>query len=527
MDGRRRASPERREFHVFSIGKKAKPSVTPQAAAPSKPAAPITGVLMDDLVYLRAQFGVSSDLTIRRITVCGHETALISIEGMVDRHMMADAVILPMMQMKGKYTPAELIARIRDEVLGFVDMLQVSTMEELMNLVASGFGAVLVDGVPFAVLGGLQAFMIRGVDEPSTEVTVRGSREGFTEAIRVNISMIRRRMKTPDLTFEMMEAGKVSHTAVCLCYMRGKVSEELLAHVRAQIETLPLDTVLESGYIQPFLESKPRSLFSGVNTTERPDALCGKIMEGRIGVLVDGTPFVLVIPYLFVEHFQSMDDYALNPYYASFLRIIKYAAFFVALFLPGLYVAVGTYHPEMMPSTLLMPFLKAVQATPFPLMVEALLIHFLFEIMREAGLRFPKAVGHAVSIVGALVIGESAVRAGLIGAPMVIVVALTALCSFVLPTLYGPIAILRFAFIVLGGSLGLYGVMLGACLLLVSIAAMNVQSIPLLAPISPFSIQAMRDVFVRASWTRLWKGGYLVQDSQGSKIQTNQGGKPT
>lgn len=506
---------------MFSTKKKA--GAAPQPAAPPKPAVPISGVLLDDLVYLRSQFGVSADLVVRRMTVCGHEAAFLTLEGMVDRHLMADAVILPLAEMKGKFTPAELMARIRDEVLGSADMLQVSTMEELMQLVASGFGAVMVNGAPFALLGGLQAFMIRAVSEPSTEVTVRGSREGFTEAIRINISMIRRRMKTPDLMFEMLEAGTVSHTSVCLCYMRSKVSDELLAYVRDTIETLPLETVLESGYLQPFLDGRPRGLFSGVNTTERPDTLCGKIMEGRIGVLVDGTPFVLVIPYLFIEHFQSMDDYALNPYYASFLRMIKYAAFFVSLFLPGLYVAVGTFHPEMLPSTLLMPFLKAVQATPFPPMVEALLIHFLFEIMREAGLRFPKSVGHAVSIVGALVIGESAVQAGLIGAPMIIVVALTALCSFVLPSLYGPIAILRFAFIVLGGSLGLYGVMLGACLLLVSISAMNMQSIPLLAPLSPFSIQAMRDVFVRASWTKLWQGEFLVQNSRGSKIAGKKG----
>lgn len=506
---------------MFSIGKKARPK--PQPKAPPKPPVPISGVLLDDLVYLRAQFGVSADLTVRRLTVCGRETAIVTIEGMVDRHMMANAVILPMTEMTGSYTPEALIARVRDEVLGFTDMLQVTTMDELMNLVASGFGAILVDGVPFAVLGGLQNFMIRSVSEPSSEVTMRGSREGFTEAIRVNISMIRRRLKTPELVFDMMEAGKTSHTAVCLCYMKSRVSEELLAHVKEKIESLPLDAVLESGYIQPFLESPPRGLFSGVNTTERPDTLCGKILEGRIGVLVDGTPFVLVIPYLFVENFQSMDDYALNPYYASFLRIIKYAAFFVSLFLPGLYVAVGTYHPEMLPPTLLMTFLKADHATPFPLTVEALLIHFLFEIMREAGLRFPKAVGHAVSIVGALVIGESAVRAGLIGAPMVIIVALTALCSFVLPSLYGPIAILRFAFIILGGSLGLYGVMLGACLLLVSIAAMNIQSIPFLAPISPFSIKAMRDVFVRDTWTRLWKGTFTVQGLPGSKIGKDKG----
>lgn len=489
---------------------------------PPEPSVPITGVLMDDLVYLRTQFGVSADLTIRRLNICGHEAAVVTLEGMIDRHMMADAVILPITSITGSYTPQALLDHIRDDVLGYADMLQVCTMEELINLVASGFGAVLVDGAPYAVLGGLQAFMIRGVSEPSTEVTVRGSREGFTEAIRVNISMIRRRLKTPDLTFEMMSVGKTSNTAVCMCYMRSRVSPRLLRDIRERLASIPLDVVLESGYIQPFLENRHLSLFSGVDVTERPDTLCGKITEGRIGVLVDGTPFVLVIPYLFVEHFQSMDDYALNPYYATFLRLIKYVSFFVSMLLPGIYVAVGTYHPEMFPPVLLLSFLNANQATPFPLMVEALLIHFLFEIMREAGLRFPKSVGHAVSIVGALVIGESAVRAGLVGAPMVIIVAMTAMSSFVIPSLYGAMAILRFAFILLGGSLGLYGVMLGTCLFICSVCAMNIQSIPYMAPLSPFSPKDMMDVLIRADWRKLWKQKFRVQNVPGSQIATSQ-----
>lgn len=486
---------------------------------PPKTSTPISGVLMDDLVQLRTLFGVSADLTIRRLTICGHKAAVLSIEGMVDRHIMANAVILPMTKLTGQgLSSRQLMDRIRDEVLGFTDLLQVSTIEELTNLITSGFAAVLMDEVPFAVLGGLQAFMIRGISEPSTEVTVRGSREGFTEAIRVNMSMIRRRMKTPDLTFEMLSAGDSSQTAVCLCYMRDRVSASLLNDVRSRLQDCPLDVVLESGYIQPFLENKRRSLFTSVDTTERPDTLCGKIAEGRIGVMVDGTPFVLVIPYLFVEHFQSMDDYTQHPVYASFIRIVKYVAFFISILLPGLYVAVGTHHPEMFPPTLLMTFLNSDHSTPFPLMFEAILIHFLFEIMREAGLRFPKSVGHAVSIVGALVIGESAVRAGIIGAPMVIIVALTTLSSFVLPSLYGPITILRFLFIVLGGVLGLYGVMLGTALFICSICAMNVDSIPYMAPISPFSLKAMRDVFIRADWRILGRRRFLVQNVVGSKI---------
>lgn len=481
---------------------------------------PLANSLQENLRALRELFDVSSDLVIREITVAGYRAAVISIEGMVDRHAMTDAVILPMLQMENGYSSASnLMNYIKQHVLGIVDILEAHTLRELSELIVSGFAAVLIDGVPYAALGGMQAFMIRSISEPSTEVTVRGSREGFTEAIRINISMIRRRLKTPQLTFEMMNVGSASCTSVCLCYLRDRVSPKLLRGVRKRIQQCPLDIVLESGYLQPFLEEQPNNLFSGVNTTERPDTLCGKMAEGRIGVLVDGTPFALVIPYLFVEHFQSMDDYIQNPIYASFIRLIKYVAFFVSLFLPALYVAVGTHHAEMLPSVFLLSFINSDRSTPFPLTVEALLIHFVFEVMREAGLRFPKSVGHAVSIVGALVIGESAVRAGLVGAPMVIIVALTSISAFVIPTLYGSIATLRFVFILLGGIFGIYGVMLGALLLLCSICSMNIQGIPYTAPITPFSFKAMRDVFIRSNWKTLAKKPFSVQNVVGSDIR--------
>ena len=239
----------------------------------------------------------------------------------IDFCQMADAVILPMTQIEGDYTPEELMGHIRDDVLGFVDMLQVSTMQELMELVASGFGAVLIDGVPYAVLGGLQAFMIRGIGEPSAEMTIRGSREGFTEAIRVNISMIRRRMRTPDLKFERMIIGSTSQTSVAICYLNSAVSKELLARVRAGLRRIDLPSVFASGYLSPFLENK--SIFNGVGLSERPDTVCGKIMEGRVAIIIDGTPNVMVVPHLFVENFQSFDDYTTRPFYATFTRILK------------------------------------------------------------------------------------------------------------------------------------------------------------------------------------------------------------
>lgn len=484
----------------------------------------LSAVLRENLERLRQQFDISADLVIREVQVAGYNAAVVSIEGMVDRHAVADAVILPLFRLEEVFdSPQQLMTYVRESVLGIVDILEADTVEEMCDLIVSGFVAVLIDGVPRATLGGMQAFMIRGISEPSTEVSVRGSREGFTEALRINMSMIRRRLKTPELTFEMLTVGAVSRTAVCLCYLRDRVSRKLLRTVRRKIQTCPLEIVLESGYLQPFLEGETRSVFSGVDTTERPDTLCGKMGEGRIGVLVDGTPFALVIPHLFMEHFQTIDDYTQHPVYASFIRIIKYIAFFISLFLPGLYVAVGTHHAEMLPSGLLLSFLNSDRSTPFSLTVEALLIHFVFEIMREAGLRFPKSVGHAVSIVGALVIGESAVRAGLVGAPMVIVVALTSISAFVLPSLYGGIATVRFVFIVLGGILGIYGVLLGGLLLLCNLCSLNVDGIPYTAPITPFGWQSMRDVFVRADWRALSRRRFEVQHVAGADPMPREG----
>lgn len=487
---------------------------------------PLSPSLGENVAALQAQFHNSADLVIRPIHVAEHKAAVVSIEGMVDRHAVADAIILPLVQLQVQYElPNDLFAYIKQHVLGIVDILEARDIQTLAELIVSGFVAVLVDGVDMAALGGMQAFMIRSISEPSTETTLRGSREGFTEAVRINMSMIRRRLKTSQLMFETLTVGKSSQTSVCLCYLRDRVSSSLLQDVRGRIQECPLETVLESGYLQPFLEGEYDAPFAGVGTTERPDTLCGKMAEGRIGVLVDGTPFALVVPYLFAENFQSMDDYTAQPLYAGFIRVIKYIAFFVSLFLPALYVAIGTHHAEMLPSVLLLSFINSDRSTPFSLTTEALLIHFVFEIMREAGLRFPKSVGHAVSIVGALVIGESAVRAGLVGAPMIIVVALTSISAFVIPSLYGNIVTLRFVFIVLGGTLGIYGVLLGALLLLCRVCAVNIDSIPYTAPITPFSLKAMRDVFVRMGWPLLGRHRFLVQNVVGSDIKEGEKGE--
>lgn len=241
-------------------------------------------------------------------------------------------------------------------------------------------------------------------------------------------------------------------------------------------------------------------------------------MEGRVAVLVDGSPYAIYVPYLFTDSFSTVDDYNNRPFYATLNRILKYFSFVISVVLPGFYVAVGTYHQELLPSSLLYTVAAAEASTPFSLMQEAVMVLILYEIMREAGLRLPKSIGHAVSIIGALVIGDAVVNAGLVGAPMLVVVAVTAIASYVIYPLYESISVLRIIFILLGGYTGIYGVILGVCTLCVNITAINPYGVPYSSPISPLNKKSLGDVFYREDWKKLLKRNVKVQNLRGADI---------
>ena len=304
------------------------------------------------------------------------------------------------------------------------------------------------------------------------------------------MSMIRRRIKSPTLVFEMQQLGSRSNTDICVCYISDKADPKLLENVKRRIKSIDLNTILESGYIQPYLEGEGGWFFSECGTCERPDTFAAKLYEGRIGILVDGTPFSLIVPHLFIESFQTLDDYTQKPFYAAFIRLVRVIAYLITLFLPGAYVAVASYNPEMLPSSLILNLAAAEQTAPFSLMVECLFIHFMYEILREAGIRLPRPIGHAIGVVGGLVIGDITVTAGLVGAPMVLVVALSGLCSFVVPQNYEKVVVLRFLYIFAGGIFGLYGLLLTSGAVVVKMCSLDTYGVPYMAPISPFSPKA-------------------------------------
>lgn len=477
----------------------------------------ISESLKDNIEYLGDRFKNAMDYMVREMDLSGTAAALFALDGMVSKQIITLSVLNPLM--KAPIMPGDgpmKLKFIEESVLGSMEQKRENRMDQILLLLMSGFAVLCIDGCSDAIVFGVQGFASRGPEEPQNEVMQRGAKDGFTESYQNNMAMIRRRMKTTSLKFEKLEAGTQSHTPIAICYLEGIASKEILGEVREKLQACDLKTTLGAGYLTGFLERG--DIFSGVGMTERPDVVCGKIEEGRIAVLVEGTPSVLLVPFLFVENFQTLDDYLTRPFYGTFIRWLKYIAFFLSAFLPGLYVAIATHHPEMLPEALLLKIAESEAQTPFPVMAETLLLYFLYEVLREAGLRAPRSLSATVSIVGGLVIGDTAVSAGLVSAPSLMVVALTAIAGYAVPRLYEPLSLMRLAFLLVGNFLGVWGVMIGLVFLLMNLCGTGSFGVPLLSPIAPFNARlALRDVITREGWKRLARRDAKVQDMPGSR----------
>lgn len=483
-----------------------------------KKSIPIDNDLQNNVNKLREIFNGTTDFTVKNLnlqTVKGSlSVAIITMEGLVNKETLALSVTNPISDYRcSEDDKSDAFTIIQNDILTCSEQVIVNSLEEITKYIMSGFACILVDGYTQGLVIGVQGFTFRSVSEPETEVVQRGSREGFVEPLRINMTLLRRRLRNTDLRFETHTIGSISQTDICLCYLTGTVSEDILAELRKRLSKVDLDTLFASGYLVPYLDDdSDRPIFSGVGVTERPDTACAKICEGRVIVLVDGTPSALVVPHLLVENFQTLDDYTNRPFFATMTRWLKYIAFMISSLLPGLYIAVATFNPEFFPSQLLTKVATSISKTPFSVFAEVLLFTFIYEIMREAGLRLPKTLGHAVSIIGGLVIGETAVNSGLIGAPTLMIVALAAISSYVVPDLYASIAFLRFTFILVGGIWGVWGVILLLCVVMINVCSKNSFGVPFASPIAPLGLFGLRDVIVRANWKTLSRRQMQVQD---------------
>ncbi len=461
--------------------------------------------------------GNSYDLCIRRCLAGPEEVpcAIVFIDGLVKKDVIDDLLRVVKIDtfktgIKGVHKQ-EIYKTLKRRLIPNA-LEEARDMETLYNGISLGETALLFDGTAKAILCETRGWITRSITEPDAETTIRGPREGFVENIRTNTSLIRRRIRSPNLWMENLHVGSLTRTEVAYAYIKGLVGEEILEELRSRLERIDIDGVLESGYIEEYIRDTPFSLFPTVFRTERPDRVAAAILEGRVAIFTNGTPFVLILPGDFSMFVQAPDDYYEVWPIGSFIRFLRTLAFLVSLFLPGIYVAVLNFHPELLPTTLLLTIQSAREGVPFPVVAEILLMEITFEVLREAGVRMPRAIGSAISIVGALILGEAAFRAGIVSPGVVIIVAFTAIASFSSPSFSLAIAgrLIRFLIIFLGAAFGLLGVQFGFLVLLVHLASMRSFGYPYLAPYGPFIWQDMKDALVRGFWWQMTRRPKLL-----------------
>lgn len=470
------------------------------------------GNMEENIAMIKEISENSSDILINRFTAGNIKCALLFCEGMMSTLSACEMLFIPLMDIPAKDSPKQLFDHIRDNMILSADQTRAEDIDTLFRLLHSGFGVLLADGMNIALAFGIQGYSSRSIQEPSGEGNIMGSHEGFVETVRTNMSLLRRRLKSPKLVMKLSVLGSESKTDICLCYMKDRVPRELLRRIEKSLNEMKLEAILSTGYIRPFLEKKGFELFSSTGITERPDVLCSKLIEGRAAILIDGLPYAIIIPRLFCESFHTLDDYAYKPYYAVFIRWLKYASFILAVLLPAVYTAIVMYHPELINSTLLMLLVEEEKNAPLSILTEAFLVLLMYEVIREAGVRLPKPVGGAVSIISGLIIGDAAVKSGLVSTPLLTMTALSVLGGLAIPDLNPQITVLRFAFLTAGGILGLFGVSVLACAVLINICSTETYGFPFTAPLSPFSARGMTDTVIRQGMRKLQNRGFTVEE---------------
>ncbi|MBB6731189.1 spore germination protein [Cohnella zeiphila] len=393
----------------------------------------------------------------------------------------------------------DFMTYLRESVLSDGSIEELTSFKRMFALLFSGYSIVLLDGVEKALGVDTIRLNARPVEEPNVQSVVRGPREGFTEVLTWNTSMLRRKIKNPNLWIESRVLGVQTGTMIAIAYVKGIVSEDVLKEVYARLDKIDIDGIFESNYIEEYIQDKQFTTFPTVFNTERPDVVAAQLLEGRVAILVDGTPFALVVPALFTQFFQSPEDYYQRSDFGTLIRMLRFLAFFLAILTPSLYIAVTTFQHELLPTTLLFNLASQREGVPFPAFLEALIMEVTFEILREASVRMPKTIGQSISIVGTLVIGQAAVEAGLVTAGMVIVVSITAISNFVMPAFNMGISarIQRFSLMALGASFGLYGVFLGIILLVVRLCSLKSFGVPYLSPFAPTRYGDQKDSLFR------------------------------
>lgn len=434
-------------------------------------------------------------------TGSGIRCGVLFLDGMVNARSLDEDVLRPLMEsavpVPEGVDPAAFAA---ETVLTAGEVSTEQDAHALAEAMLYGECVLLFEGSDTALRADVKGWRTRGVQEPQNEGVLQGPREGFDEAAVPNLSMIRRKLRTTDLCMEPMEIGRRSRTDVYLCYLRSLAPEAIVREVRRRLAAIDIDGILDSNYLNEWIRDRRYSIFKTCGTTERPDVVAAKLLEGRIAIVVDGTPVVLTVPYLFVENFQSDEDYYLNFWVSSLGRFLRYACFFLTVMVPAVYLALLTRHQNLLPTFLLLSSASTRSGVPFSSLAECLVLILILEILKETGARMPQNLGHTLGIIGGLVVGEAAVDARLVSASMLIVVAISGIAGLMIPRLRAAVFYLRIGMVFLASALGLPGCLIGFSLLLIRTMGISSFGVPYLQPLETPTVQGLKDTFVRLPW---------------------------
>jgi spore germination protein KA len=497
----------------------------------SRQPAPISDSLDQNLAWLNEQIGHSADLVLRRLEPAaapGTRLLIAYLDGLVDQAVLNVHIVQALQQAPARNeVDTEVWMGQLARCIVSSGAIQTSTdLEDALGHIMKGMCVIMAEGARSVLAAEVSGGEQRSVEEPKTQAVLRGPQRSFTENIRTNVSLVRRIIHSPELCYEEWRIGRRTKTAVGLLYMKGITNESIVATVRERLSQIDIDGVLESNYIEEYIQDRQLTPFPTLLNTERPDATAGALLEGQLAIIVDGTPFVLLGPVSVHKFFQSPEDYYQRLDIATFLRLIRYSGFLISMLLPAAYIAITTFHQETLPTQLLFSLLGQREGIPLPALVEALLMELTFEVLREAGARLPRAIGPAISIVGALVLGQAAVQAGIISPAMIIVVAFTAISNFVMPQLNIAIAarLIRFALMIAAGMLGFFGIFAGLLVIAIHLTGLTSFGVPYMGPLAPLVPSGLIDTFVRAPFRAMKKRPALMRPEESTRRPKGKGG---
>lgn len=427
------------------------------------------------------------------------QISIFYIESIVDKKLFSSALFSPLQKflkdLKPQKKTKDIFKTLKDEVFSVLSVSECKTPTLLLQNILNGFVVVVVD--ENAMIVPLFNAEKRGIQEPPTSRVIKGPREGFVEDIYTNIGLVRKRLKTPNFQIVELSVGKQTQTNISVCYLKGIAKEEILNKIISKIKQIDIDGIIDSFYIESYLEDDRIKFFKRSGTTEKPDILCAKLLEGRVGILVDGSPVAITLPFVLFEDLQSSQDYFTIPAMATFARVMRLFGLIFALLAPGVYVALQSYNYRILPINFLISILSSIEGLSIPPLIEVLIVLFLFEVITEASLQMPNSLGMALSIIGALALGNTAVDAGIISPPSIVVVAISSVALYIIPDEIAETRLLRIVFTVMGGIIGLYGIVTSFMILVCYMSSIKSYGVPYFAPYAPSLKEDKKDGFIK------------------------------